>query len=363
MTHRRLKYRCACNACVVTAPAPPKLIPGGRYSVEFAVEVAAGKYLDHLPLERQARAMAREGLDVTSQTLWDQIEALARHLRPTYKAIRAERAERAARARRRNHLALPWQAVGGEARQVLDLVLGHRARRLSTRSCLPARPKRPKTVLKDYAGIVMADGYSAYESLAKGDGAFALVHCWAHVRRKFVEAEAFFPEESGKMIALIGELYAVDREVPRAGPETGGEVRREAEALRLMLRHERSRPVIREIQQILMELKGSILPQSSLGKAVAYTMHLWTGLTAFLENGAIPLDNNGAERALRGVVVGRKNHYGSKSLRGTQVAALFYSLLESAKLSGAEPKAYLRQAALNAIRTPGAVTLPEPLAL
>jgi hypothetical protein len=119
--------------------------------------------------------------------------------------------------------------------------------------------------------------------------------------------------------------------------------------------------VVREIQALLMELKGSILPQSSLGKAVAYTMHLWTGLTAFLENGAVPLDNNGAERALRGVVVGRKNHYGSKSLRGTQVAALFYSLFETAKLCGEEPKAYVRRAALAAIRTPGAVTLPEAL--
>ncbi len=87
--HRRLKYRCTCNACVVTAPGPVKLIPGGRYSVDFAVEVAASKYLDHLPLERQARIMAREGLDATSQTLWDQIEALARHLRPTLHAIRA----------------------------------------------------------------------------------------------------------------------------------------------------------------------------------------------------------------------------------------------------------------------------------
>ena len=81
--HRRRKSRCRCNAAVVTALAPPKLIPGGRYSPEFAVEVATSKYLDHLPLERQARIMERQGLAVSSQTLWDQIDALARVLHPT----------------------------------------------------------------------------------------------------------------------------------------------------------------------------------------------------------------------------------------------------------------------------------------
>ena len=85
--HRRQKYRCACNGAVVTAPAPPTVIPGGRYSPAFAVSVAVAKYADHLPLERQVRMMAREGLRVESQTLWDQLQALARHLEPTYDAL------------------------------------------------------------------------------------------------------------------------------------------------------------------------------------------------------------------------------------------------------------------------------------
>ena len=360
VTHRRLKYRCTCNACVVTAPGPPKLIPGGRYSVDFAVEVAAGKYLDHLPLERQARIMAREGLDATSQALWDQTEALARALRPTYNALRTiVLREPLVHA---DETTWPYLGKRSEERPGRFWTWCAATGRAVYYTILPSRSaEAAKTVLGDYGGIVMADGYSAYEKLAREGGGFLLVHCWAHVRRKFVEAEPFFPEESGKMLDLIGKLYAVEREVPRAGPETGGDVRREADALRLTLRQERAKPVVREIQALLMELKGSILPQSSLGKAVAYTMHLWTGLTAFLENGAVPLDNNGAERALRGVVVGRKNHYGSKSLRGTQVAALFYSLFETAKLCGEEPKAYVRRAALAAIRTPGAVTLLEAL--
>ena len=88
---------------------------------------------------------------------------------------------------------------------------------------------------------------------------------------------------------------------------------------------------------------------------------LWPGLTRFLDDPRIPLDNNATERGLRGMVVGRKNHYGSRSKRGTEVAALFYSLIESAKLCGVEPKAYLLHAARAALANPGTVTLPHAL--
>jgi transposase len=103
------------------------------------------------------------------------------------------------------------------------------------------------------------------------------------------------------------------------------------------------------------------LPESSLGKAIAYMLGLWTGLTRFLIDARIPLDNNATERGLRGMVLGRKNHYGSRSQRGTEVAALFYSLIESAKLCGVEPKAYLLRATHAALATPGTVTLPHAL--
>jgi transposase len=354
---KRLKYRCACNACVVTAPAPLRLIPGGRYSPAFAVEVAASKYLDHLPLERQARIMGREGLDVTSQTLWDQIEALGRWLKPTGEAIRES--VLASSVILCDETTWPYLGPKGDGRPGKHTAWCGTARHAAFYRILPSRSAdAAREVLGDYGGIVMADGYTAYESLSQKGGAFKLVHCWAHVRRKFVEAEDFFPEECEKALDLIGKLYAVEREVPKAGLGADEETLREASALLLALRQERSKPVVREIQDLLMDLKPRVLPASVIGKAVAYTLRLWPGLTAFLEDAAIPLDNNGAERALRGPVVGRKNHYGSKSLRGTQVAALLYTLFETAKLSGVDPKAYVLRAALAAIRNPGTVTLP-----
>ncbi len=93
--------------------------------------------------------------------------------------------------------------------------------------------------------------------------------------------------------------------------------------------------------------------------AIAYMLKRWNGLTLFLDEPLVPLDNNAAERALRGPVVGRKNHYGSRSKRGVKVAAVFYSLCETAKLCGIDPRAYLRKAAYAAIRCPGKVTMPE----
>jgi transposase len=171
------------------------------------------------------------------------------------------------------------------------------------------------------------------------------------VRRKFVEAEPHYPEAS-EILDRIGQLYAIEAEAKRASPE-------ERLARLAALRAKQSKPVIDEIRTWLMTQRA--LPRSALGKAIVYTSGLWPGLVQFLGDPKIPLDTNGVERALRGVVVGRKNHYGNRSERGTRVAALFYSLIESAKLCGVEPRAYLGEAARRAIRNLGTVTLARDL--
>ena len=128
-------------------------------------------------------------------------------------------------------------------------------------------------------------------------------------------------------------------------------------AIRGQLRAEQSRALAARIHAWALAQRP--LPRSGLGQAIAYMTGMWEGLTTFLDNPRIPLDNNAAERSLRDVVLGRKNHYGSHSRRGTEVAARFYSLVESALLCGADPKDYLLKAACVAIENPGTVTLPE----
>lgn len=320
-----------------------KLRPGNRYSVDFGIEVAVAKYLDHLPLERQTRMMRRDGLEVVSSSLWDQINSLAKVLEPAHDRL--------------HELMLQKPVIGADEtfwrlmdKRGKDKGVNKRwhvwslcaddavvYRILDSRSTAAAA-----SMLRDFDGVVMADGYTAYESLLRKGGRYRLANCWAHPRRKFLEVEKFFPVEVTEIVDLIGELYGVERLCP-TGPPGDAELL----SFRHKLRQEKSKPIIKRIEKWAMEKRT--LPQGGLGRGIAYMTGIWKGLTQFLEDPLIPLDNNHTERALRGVVVGRKNHYGSKSRRGIEVAALFYSLLETAKLAGIEPKRYLRQATLDAL--------------
>jgi transposase len=357
LKHRRQKYRCCCNEQVRTALGPAKLIPGGRYSVDFAVHVAEQKYLDHLPLERQVRAMGRAGLDVDSQTLWDQISILARYLEPTYQTLCKIVLELglvyADETFWRNHENKntskwwTWCVANDE---------------IATYRILKSRSeKAAKKVLKGYEGVAMTDGYAAYKALESSTPNLQLAHCWAHVRRKFLEGADYSSELSEHAVKLIGELFKIEHETPRAGPGATEEERFKLLEIRRQVRQEQSKPVVGELLEWAVRHEGKVLPRSKMGKAIAYMLKLWKGLTLFLEDPRIPLDNNAAERALRGVVIGRKNHYGSKSKRGTEVAALFYTLFETAKLSGVDPRAYVTLAAKRAIAELGSVTLPSDL--
>lgn len=346
--HKRLKYRCRCASCIETAPAPTKLFEAARYSVDFAIEVAVQKYLDHQPLERQVRIMGREGLAIDSQTLWDYLARLATLLAPAYAALHAYLLAQPVLGADETR----WRLMGmggdeGEAKrwQVWALAAPEAVCYLflDSRSTEAAR-----LVLRDFTGVLMTDGYAVYQSLAKAGGLFILVHCWAHVRREFLSIQDFFPQVE-EVLGLIRELYAIEKSCP-PGPE--------GDALRLHLRQTRSRQVVARIQAWALAQRA--LPQSGLGKALAYMGGLWNGLVRFLEDPRIPLDNNATERALRGVVLGRKNHYGSRSRRGTEVAALLYSLMETAKLAGLEPKQYLRLAVQAALRGE-AIPLPHQL--
>ena len=348
--HRRQKYRCRCGACIETAPGPMKLFPGARYSIAFAISVAIAKYADHLPLERQVKMMRRTGLVLGSQTLWDQLNALAHVLEPAWVALRGHVMAQpvigvdettwrmmGAKGKKRGGDAKKWQVWAAAAPDAVYYEIK------DSRSAAAAQD-----LLGEYAGVIMCDDYSAYRALKKRGGNFELAHCWAHVRRKYVEAEVAHPKECAEAIALIGQLYEVERQTATGPPEE-----------RARLRNERSRSIVKQIEKWALSVES--LPGSPLRKAIEYMGGMWDqGLLRFLDDPAVPIDNNSTERCLRGIVVGRKNHYGSRSLRGTEVAAIFYSLIESAKLAGVGPATYLRAATETALRT-GAVVLPNQL--
>ena len=356
--HKRRKYRCRCNGCVETAPGPLRFTPGGRYSLDFAVQVAVDKYLDHLPLERQCRIMARHGLEVSSQTLWDQLETLARFAQPTYEAydpkVFSYPVMHADETR--------WPLLDGKKKSAWTIWTRSTPQLVHYKILSSKSAKAAKRLFSGFDGIVVVDGYAVYEKLIKDEARsrsrdgprMRLANCWAHALRKFSDIEENFPRECGRILRWIGKLYEIEDLVP--GPFPGDEA---AQRLRLQLRQERSKPILEEIRTWAQTEVG--LPRSDLGRAIKYMLKRWTALTRFVDHPLIPLDNNAAERALRGPVVGRKNHYGSKSKRGTEVAAIFYSLLETAKLCGVDPALYLKTLVERALQKPGAVTMAEDL--
>ena len=344
VVHRRAKYRCSCHGSVLTAPGPPKLIPGGRYSVDFAVHTAVEKFCDHIPLERQARRMERHGLHVESQTLWDQQAALARHLEPTWKALREQALDQDVL-----HVdETGWRMMG--ANKSKWTLFGLTAPHLAVYHLADSKSaSKAREILSGFRGTLVVDGYKVYPIVAELEN-LRIAHCWYHADRKFKDAKDP-PGPIRKIRSLIHQLYEIEREIEGSFP--GPEAARKA---RHALRQEKSRPVIEKLRETAFAQGG--LRRSNFGKALRYLLSHWDGLTLFLEDPRIRLDNNPAERALRGPVVGRKNFYGNRSKTGARTTAILYSLIETAKLNGVNPSSFLREATLRAIANPGTVTLP-----
>jgi len=335
-TLKRQRYTCGCGSSVA-APLPVRHIEGGRYSLDFAVEVAVDKYLDHLPLERQVRRMLRDGLVTDSQTLWDQLDALALHCMATYKAICT--------------WLLSQSVLGGDETWWRLMTKSKTKRWWVWTICTPQavfhtiRPSRSAEcamdLLGDYKGTLVCDGYAAYATVRKSGKPIKLAHCWAHTRRKFFEAAQHYPP-CEVPLRIIGEMYHDDLEL-RMCAWAQSDTAHVCDKTCAAQRRAKQEPRLDALKKWAYEQQA--LPQSAMRKAIAYMLKHWEGLTVFLDDLRVPLDNNQSEREIRGVVVGRKNHYGSRSQRGTEVAAIFYTLTECARLNGLDAREYIRDVA------------------
>ncbi len=382
---RQQKYRCAECKHIVTAPKPDSFMPGGRYTEEFAVQVAVDKHVDHLPLNRQVKRMGRRGLEVTTQALWDQLERMYVLLVPTLIALH----ERILQA------ALVWadetswrvMRAGGSKKWWVWTISDGEAVYFQI---VPTRGKAAgRQLFKDYAGLVMADDYAVYTALEKertkqggrvqamnDNGAvltlptpdYVLATCWAHARRYFSRA-ARYHDEAERALDLIGELFAIEQEASESAEAKALQAREAGEPgmatdndaflmeARRRLRAERSQAVVAELDAWRCQQRP--LPGSALDEALNHLERIWTRLLLFLDEPRIPMDNNLAERQVRGPVLGRKNFQGSRSETGTRVAALFYSLLSTCRLMGLDPSAYLLEAVRRAVADRDAVFLPH----
>jgi transposase len=277
----------------VTAPGPLKLKEGNRYSIEFGVEVGLAKYQWHLPLDRQVRMMKAQGLNVTSQTLFDQIDTIAWYLKLNVVPNIVARV-RASRVNLGDETYLENLAKDAKSRFWLWSVMSRDA---VVYDVFDSRAKKAaEEFLKGLEGVLLTDGYYVYKSLA-GDK-LILANDWVHVRRKFKAAEKTHAVEAKWFLDRIRALFKIEEEL-KARNASDSEI--------LAIRQATSKPLVELIGQRCRELEATTLPKSPLGRAIRYTLKLWSGLIVFLENPDVPIDTNGIERGLRAPVVGRKN--------------------------------------------------------
>lgn len=362
--HKCKKYRCRLCGRIDTATGAPKpLIPGGRYSPEFAVAVANDKYAAHLPLDRQAKRFAHLGLDVTSQTLWDQIAALYLLLLPAYLQLRTYLIKKPMLGADES----PWRVMGTgrSAKWWTWALVGDDA---VYYMLSPTRGKAAGAeLLLGFSGILSVDGYAVYTALEADYGAqmplllglegfeannFTVTQCWVHARRGFIKAEANHAV-AAEALDIIAKLYAVEAECEAI-------VERTEEPLldvRRRLRGSLSRSLVAKLRTWIDA--QTPIPGLQLDKAIVYANNQWPRLIRFLDQPLAPIDNTFSERAIRGSVLGKKNHYGSHSELGTRVAALFYSVVETCKLLGIDPAAYMNEAVRRRRADPDDILTPH----
>jgi transposase len=337
--HVREKVSCRCCEAVSQPPAPSHPIARGRAGPDLLALVLASKYANHLPLHRQSAIYAREGVELEVSTLADWIGAAVASVMPLVLATRAHvfAAERLhgddttvpVLARERTKIGRVWGYVrddrpfGGPDPPAVAFFYS------------PDRGGgHPERHLAGFAGILQADAYAGFNRLyepKREPGPILEAACWAHARRKLFEIAAVSKAPiAAEAVRRIDELFEIEREINGRPTEE-----------RLAVREERAQPLVSELEAWLQVQHARVSRKSEVGKAVAYALNHWAALTRFLGDGRICLSNNAAERALRGIAVGRRNWTFAGSDRGGERAAAIYTLIETAKLNGVDPQAWL----------------------
>jgi transposase len=339
--HERVKYACpCCDKGLRTAPAPARLLPKALLTESALAWVISAKYQDSLPLYRQAALLGRFGGDISRNTLATSVVRVGEAVQPIVNLLRDQLLE--ADLIHGDETELQVLKEPGRAPQRKSYLWAQMTGAGPPIRLFSYRDSRStKTALELYEGArgaLVTDGYEVYGSVAHANG---LTHlgCWAHARRRFVEAEAALPKSARgpeqpatQFIAAIGELYAVEKDAR--------EKRFTAEQC-TELRREKSRPMLDRIEKLLLARQGSVLPQSLLGRALHYLAGEWPQLVRFVEDGRYPIDNNACENAIRPFVVGRRNWLFADTVGGANASANLYSLIETAKANAIDPYRYL----------------------
>ena len=342
---RHVRPKLSCRACetIVQEPMPALPIERGRPGPGLIAHVLVSKYCDHLPLHRQAVIYAREGVDLDRSTLADWVGQAVFLLSPLAETI--GRHIRAGAALHADDTTVPVLAPGlGKTRTGRLWVLVRDERPWGSpvppaafyRYSADRRGIHAQALLGSCRGFLHADGYAGFNALYQsttpaGDAPLAEISCWSHARRKFYDIH----HATASPIALealqrIAALFAIESGIRGQSPER-----------RAAMRQEHARPLLDELKVFLDAALARISGKSTLAGAIRYTLSRWAALNRYAADGRLEMSNNAAERAIRPLVLGRRNYLFCGSDAGGQRAACLYTLAETCKMNGINPQAYL----------------------
>ncbi|MFH1613904.1 MAG: IS66 family transposase [Planctomycetota bacterium] len=328
----RHKYACAdCEGNISIGQLPPMVIDKGIPGESLLAHIITSKYADSLPLNRLEGIFRRHGVEITVSNMCDWVGVSASLLEPVVRrmhqlirqspVINTDDTPIPIKSKKRKgstYNGYLWVYIDNKNNVVFDFT--------PTRS----REGPVNFIGRKYKGYVQADAYSGYDELFRVSDATE-VGCNAHSRRKFEYALDSDPVRASRMMVLWGKLYEIEK---RAKAENYS-----AEEL-LAARQTKALPIFDEIKLVLNEYKDQVLPKSPMGKAINYALNQWDALLRYTSDPMLSIDNNISERALRMVVIGRKNFLFAGSEAGAERAAIIYSLVASCKLNGHDPFAY-----------------------
>jgi len=336
--HVRLKLACSCCDCIVQAAAPSRPIERGLPGPGLLAHVLIGKFADHLPLYRQSVIYARDGVELPRSLLADWVGACSDLVDPLVAAL--QRHVTAGVKLHADDTTLPVLAPGLGKAKTGRLWTYVRDDRPAGTSEPPAAwfaytPDRkgihPQQHLKGFTGVLQADAYAGFGVLYES-GAIKEAACWAHARRQFYDLHVARPSAvTQEALERIGALYAIEADIRGKPPDE-----------RRQVRQERTKPLLADFETWLRTTMETLSRKSDTTAAILYALNRWDALTRYVDDGRIEIDNSAAERALRGVALGRRNYLFAGADSGGERAAAMYSLIGTARLNGVEPEAYLR---------------------
>jgi transposase len=330
----RPKYVFPKEERIVIGELPTLPIPRGNAGAGLLAHLLISKFVDHLPFYRQVQQFKRQDIDMAESTISGWFTASCRLLEPLYDRL-------VTRVRQSSYLMADETPIPVQTRDKPGST--HKGYHwvyyapLEKLVCFDYRKGRgregPEEFLEKFRGMLQTDGYNAYDIYEKKEG-ITLYGCMAHARRKFENSKDNDSRRAEYVLERMQKLYMIEREARENNLSFDQ---------RKVLRMEQSLPVLQELEKWMKEQLPEVLPKSSIGQAMAYTLDLWTRLTRYIDSGQVEIDNNLIENSIRPVALGRKNYLFAGSHEAAQQAAMIYSFLGTCKINNVEPYSWLKE--------------------